>query len=971
MAMSSLRKTRRLAGQFWRAWRTDQAPKSRAIRFEPLETRELMASDFYVGTNLGSANNGTSNYLSNSGQVSTSSQPEGHAAQDLVAFAKALTAAGVKFYGADWCPICNQQKALFKDAAQYLNFIEVTNPDRTPNATGISANVTTYPTWEFQGGVASRQTGLLTLQQLATASGISIPESSTPSIAPIGPTTVLRGSPIHVPVDAYHPHGDPLTITVSSSNPAAITAEVLTGNSSARIETNFGPMVFELFDSEGGRAASRFKQLAQQGFYNSNGTSNMTFHRVIENFVIQGGDPTGTGTGGSSLPDFDDQFDLDLQHNRSGVLSYAKSTDDTNDSQFFITAGPARNLDFNHSIFGQLVEGDSSRKGIARTSVNSSNKPIRDAIINSITIFDDLENGLIRLKAVGAAGTTSTITVTVRGSEGAESTTTFVATVANDTSNGSPFLNDIAPVNATAGQATQIQLTAQDKEGDSLRFTAVKPDNQTVNYSVSVNPTTGLVTVTPPAGFVGSFQFLAGVSQTPNANANDQNDNQLVTVNVGGVAPSAPTSIDLAGTSDTGASDSDNTTNAGTLTFTIGGTVSGATVTLKAGNNTIGTAVATGTVTTITTANLASLGAGTYSITATQTLNSQTSSASPSLSVTFDNTLPAVLASSLIPTSIPAGQTLNVNLVHPEEGAGLVYGLTGAPAGMTVNPSTGILSWTPTVDQIGQRNFALTLTDTAGNVRSSDYSINVTQTAQGRVRLELTDGSQALSSVSIGQTFTLRIFAEDLRDTKTGVFAAYFDLNYDPAIVELAGANPITRLNSYDITPVGGTSTPGLIDDLGAARASTAASNLGSVAIAEVRFRAKASGQANFSTDAAEGTGRNFLLYDIDTAIPSSRVGFGTASLAVGRNFVANNDSFNFNEDSSNNTLDVLSNDTIVSGTNTTLTISAVGTPNSGGTVTIASDNRTLRYTPVANFNGGKRLRIRYATIRVPKPSQR
>ncbi len=84
---------------------------------------------------------------------------------------------------------------------------------------------------------------------------------------------------MHVPVDAYHPHGDPLTITVSSSNPAAITAEVLTGNSSARIETNFGPMVFELFDSEGGRAASRFKQLAQQGFYNSNGTSNMTFHR--------------------------------------------------------------------------------------------------------------------------------------------------------------------------------------------------------------------------------------------------------------------------------------------------------------------------------------------------------------------------------------------------------------------------------------------------------------------------------------------------------------------------------------------------------------------------------------------------------------------------------------------------------------------------------------------------------------------
>jgi large repetitive protein len=954
MAMSSFRKSRRFAGQFWRAWRADQAPKTRRIRFEPLETRELMASDFFVGTNSGSSSSGTSNYLSPSGEVSSSSRPEGHAAPDLVAFAKALTAANVKFYGADWCPICNQQKAVFEDGARFLNFIEATNPDRTPNTVGISANVTVYPTWEFQGGLASRQTGFLTLQQISAASGIPIPESGTPSIAPVSATTVLRGSPFHVPIDAYSPQGEPLTITVSSSNPSAITAEVLSGNSSARFETNFGPMIFELFDTEGGRAASRFKQLAQQGFYNSNGTTNMTFHRVIQNFVIQGGDPTATGTGGSSLPNFDDQFDLDLQHNRSGVLSYAKSSDDTNDSQFFITAGPTRNLDFNHSIFGQLVEGDSNRLGIARTSVGSNDKPIRDAIINSVTIFDDVENGLVRLRAVGTAGATSTITVTVRDAEGGETQTTFVATVANDTSNGSPFLNDIAPVNAVAGQATQIQLSAQDKEGDTLRFTAVKPEGQTANYTVSVNATSGLVTVTPPAGFVGSFQFLAGVSQTTNANANDQNDVQLVTVNVGASGPTAPTSIDLSGTSDSGASDSDNITNAGNLTFTISGTVNGATVTLRAGSNTIGTTVATGSVTTITTANLASLGSGTYALTATQTVGTQTSNASPALSVTFDNTSPLAITSSLIPSSLPAGQPLNVNLVHPEEGAGLVYGLVGAPAGMSVNSSTGVLSWTPTVDQIGQRNFSLTLTDTAGNVRSTDFPINVTQTAQARVRLEAVSNGQALTSVSVGQTFTLRVFADDLRASATGVFAAYFDLNFDSAIVELDGASPITRLNAFEISPSGGTSTPGLIDDFGAARSSTTASNLQEVVVAEIRFRAKAAGQVNFSTDAAEGTGRSILLYDINTAIPVDRIGFGRTSIAVGRNFVASNDSFNFNEDSSDNTLDVLANDTIVSGTGTTLTISAVGTPNSGGTVTRAPDNRSLRYTPVANFNGGE-----------------
>ncbi|MFK5284219.1 peptidylprolyl isomerase, partial [Lacticaseibacillus paracasei] len=77
-----------------------------------------------------------------------------------------------------------------------------------------------------------------------------------------------------------------LTITVSSSNPAAVTAEVLNG-SNVRFDTNFGDMVFELFDTEGGRAADRFKQLIQQGFYNTAGTNKITFHRVIQDFVIQ------------------------------------------------------------------------------------------------------------------------------------------------------------------------------------------------------------------------------------------------------------------------------------------------------------------------------------------------------------------------------------------------------------------------------------------------------------------------------------------------------------------------------------------------------------------------------------------------------------------------------------------------------------------------------------------------------------
>ncbi|MFN9913458.1 MAG: Ig-like domain-containing protein, partial [Pirellulaceae bacterium] len=193
----------------------------------------------------------------------------------------------------------------------------------------------------------------------------------------------------------------------------------------------------------------------------------------------------------------------------------------------------------------------------------------------------------------------------------------------------------LAAINVTAGQPIQFQLTSQDKEGDTVRYTAVRPASQSVNYTVSVNATTGLVTVTPPADFVGSFQVLVGVNQTPNASTSDQNDTQLVTINVAPGAPSAPTSIDLASSSDSGSSDNDNLTNAGTLTFTIGGTINGATITLRAGSTVIGSTVATGTTTTLTTANLAALGSGTYSLSATQSVGGQSSSASPGISLTF------------------------------------------------------------------------------------------------------------------------------------------------------------------------------------------------------------------------------------------------------------------------------------------------------------------------------------------------
>ena len=212
---------------------------------------------------------------------------------------------------------------------------------------------------------ASKTTRLL-LGAMTLASTLG----AQPTFQTIPQTALLSGSPIHIPLDGRSPSGEALSFTAVSSDPL-VTPTVLTGNRSLRIHvTNFGVMVFELFDGRARRATNRIAALATRGFYDG-----VIFHRIINDFVLQGGDPTGTGTGGSTLGRFDDKFHVDLQHNRTGLLSMAKSGDDTNDSQFFITEGPQRHLDFNHSIFGILVKGEAVRERISNVATGPGRPP--------------------------------------------------------------------------------------------------------------------------------------------------------------------------------------------------------------------------------------------------------------------------------------------------------------------------------------------------------------------------------------------------------------------------------------------------------------------------------------------------------------------------------------------------------------------------------------------------------------------
>ena len=117
----------------------------------------------------------------------------------------------------------------------------------------------------------------------------------------------------------------------------------------ATIETERGDLVLELFASDVPRTVNNFVFLAREGFYDG-----ITFHRVIPDFMAQGGDPTGTGAGGPGYS-FADEFS---EHTHvTGALSMANAGPDTNGSQFFITYTPQHHLDGRHSVFGQLLEG--------------------------------------------------------------------------------------------------------------------------------------------------------------------------------------------------------------------------------------------------------------------------------------------------------------------------------------------------------------------------------------------------------------------------------------------------------------------------------------------------------------------------------------------------------------------------------------------------------------------------------------
>jgi len=137
----------------------------------------------------------------------------------------------------------------------------------------------------------------------------------------------------------------------------------------AHMETDKCTMVIELFADKTPKTVNNFVFLSREGFYDG-----IIFHRVISNFMAQGGDPTGIGSGGPGYR-FEDEFHPSLKHNKQGILSMANAGPGTNGSQFFITHLPTPHLDNRHSVFGQVVEGLDVLMSIPPRDPNNRNAP--------------------------------------------------------------------------------------------------------------------------------------------------------------------------------------------------------------------------------------------------------------------------------------------------------------------------------------------------------------------------------------------------------------------------------------------------------------------------------------------------------------------------------------------------------------------------------------------------------------------
>lgn len=166
-----------------------------------------------------------------------------------------------------------------------------------------------------------------------------------------------------------------LALTMLVFVSSAYAEENLMKNKNVVLETNQGAIEIKLMPEVAPKACENFTRLVEKGYYDG-----LIFHRVIKNFMIQGGDPTGTGAGGESVwgAPFEDEVSAEVQFDRPGLLAMANAGPHTNGSQFFITVAKTPWLNMRHTIFGEVVSGYDVVEKIANTATAAADRPVSE-----------------------------------------------------------------------------------------------------------------------------------------------------------------------------------------------------------------------------------------------------------------------------------------------------------------------------------------------------------------------------------------------------------------------------------------------------------------------------------------------------------------------------------------------------------------------------------------------------------------
>lgn len=306
---------------------------------------------------------------------------------------------------------------------------------------------------------------------------VTVAANSAPVINPISNVTLPAGKSIIIPITATVTNGRALSYAVTVSSSGSMAVVMHTNNPFWKMNvaqacapgtpgsfqtpyrggvatvTNVGDMTFMLFPEYAPNTVSIIEGLTSSGFYNSN----TIFERVITNFVIQGGDPLTNGFGGLVF-EYNDEFNPQAIFSGNGQLAMANTGKNSNGSQFFVTVGPQRSLDFGYTLFGQLVRGFNVLSNIDNTPVDSAtnNRPLADEIITQVGLIRDTSDAVITLTATNKAAITNTITVIANDGAGGLATNTFKAVSVTDTNRnyqsfiyGNTVTNLVAKVNMT------------------------------------------------------------------------------------------------------------------------------------------------------------------------------------------------------------------------------------------------------------------------------------------------------------------------------------------------------------------------------------------------------------------------------------------------------------------------------------------------------------------------------------------